>query len=245
MGKPPFFEILEKVDSTSNHAMARVQEGSAKQGMAWFAREQLQGRGQRGNQWDSEPGQNLLMTVVLEPDQWPLEHQALFNMAIAVTCRDFLSRYTGEATAIKWPNDLYWRNRKLGGILIENSIQGNTWKFALVGIGINVNQERFNSSIPNPVSVKQATGQEYDPVEMAKKLHADILLKMDEWGTADHLRILEPYNRHLYGINRKMKLMKNDFVFETLVRSVNEKGQLVTGEDELQVFDFGEVKWVI
>lgn len=241
----PFFEILEKVDSTSNYAKAMVQEGLAKHGMAWFAREQSGGRGQRGKQWDSEPGKNLLMTVVLEQKKWPLEKQAIFNMAIAVICRDFLSRYTGQDTTIKWPNDLYWRDQKAGGILIENSIQGNAWKFALVGIGININQELFNSSIPNPVSVKQVTGYPFDPVELAKLLHSELLVKMDEYGITDHFRITEAYNRHLYGINRKMKLMRNEAVFEALIRSVNEEGKLVTGEDETQAFDFGEVKWVI
>jgi len=245
MSETPFFGILEKVDSTSNYAMARVRSGLAKHGMAWFAKEQSDGRGQRGKLWDSEPGQNLLMTVVLEPEKWRLEHQAIFNMAIAVICRDFLSRYAGEATTIKWPNDLYWRDLKLGGILIENSIQGNAWKFALAGIGLNINQERFNSNIPNPVSLKQLTGQAFDPVELAKLLHSELLEKLNEWDEAEHFRITEAYNRHLYGVNRKMKLMRNDAVFETVVRSVNAEGKLVTGEDETEIFDFGDVKWVI
>ena len=82
---------------------------------------------------------------------------------------DFFNFYAIDETSIKWPNDIYWRDRKAGGILIENILQGKKWKFAIVGIGININQTLFPASLPNPVSLKQITGKTFNVVELGKR----------------------------------------------------------------------------
>jgi BirA family biotin operon repressor/biotin-[acetyl-CoA-carboxylase] ligase len=146
------FSILNSVDSTNNYAMGKVHAGMAKHGQAWFANDQTAGKGQRGRTWASTPGENIILTVVIQPDALLTTKTFPFNAYIALTCLDFLQKTAGDHFSIKWPNDLYWCDRKAGGILIENVIQGTEWKWSVVGIGINVNQLTFPESVTNAVS---------------------------------------------------------------------------------------------
>jgi BirA family biotin operon repressor/biotin-[acetyl-CoA-carboxylase] ligase len=119
--------------------MQQVHAGMAKHGMAYMALTQTAGKGQRGKTWDSAPGQNIAMSLVLEPKSIQLSQQFCLNMAIASCCRSFFDQYAGGNTLIKWPNDIYWNDRKAGGILIESVIAASAsdnWKWAVVGIGI-------------------------------------------------------------------------------------------------------------
>ena len=131
------FIILTSVDSTNNYAMAMVQSGQASHGDAFFSWEQTAGKGQRGRHWQTGKGQNIALSVVLEPTAIKPGHQFYLSVAVALACYDFFNAIAGPETFIKWPNDIFWRDRKAGGVLIENVFNGNTWRFAVVGIGIN------------------------------------------------------------------------------------------------------------
>src|SRR3954464_2647230 len=139
--------------------MGKVRAGMAQHAMAVFTMEQTNGKGQRDKSWISEPGQNIALSLVIEPET---HFPALFllSMAMAVGTVLFFRKYVADDVSIKWPNDLYWRDRKAGGILIENVWQGGIWKFAVVGIGININQARFDL-LTQAVSLKQITGKEH------------------------------------------------------------------------------------
>ena len=106
-----FFTILDTVDSTNNYAMARIDDGFAKHGMVWFANEQTAGKGQRGKNWTSEKGENIVMSLVLSPGQLKITSQFHLSAAVALACFEFLSGYIDDETKIKWPNDLFWRDR--------------------------------------------------------------------------------------------------------------------------------------
>jgi BirA family transcriptional regulator, biotin operon repressor / biotin---[acetyl-CoA-carboxylase] ligase len=112
--------ILESVDSTNNYAMAKVRTGLAKHGDGFFAMAQTAGKGQRGKAWVTAPGTNIIYSLVLQVSALEWGRQFVFSAAIALGARDFFALYAGDETTIKWPNDLYWRDRKAGGILIEN-----------------------------------------------------------------------------------------------------------------------------
>src|SRR6185295_3982950 len=105
-----FFRILDSVDSTNNYAMAALHAGMAKHGMAWYAKDQNAGKGQRGKQWISEPGENIIMSVVFEPPALFSSRSFLFNAVIANTCHAFLNRYIKNEVKIKWPNDIFLRD---------------------------------------------------------------------------------------------------------------------------------------
>ena len=130
---------------------------------------QTAGRGQRGNSWESEAGKNLLFSLVVKPESIPASQQfALCELISSALC-DVLSRYTTDIR-IKWPNDIYYRDRKLCGILIEHDLEGSHLSRTIIGVGLNVNQEEFISDAPNPISLRQILGHEVDRETLLKEI---------------------------------------------------------------------------
>ena len=237
IGNP--FIILETVDSTNNYAMQKVQSGQAPHGITWFAREQTAGKGQRGKSWLTTANQNIMLSTVIQP-ALAGSQQFLLSAAVALACYDFYKNYAVDEISIKWPNDLYWRDRKAGGILIENVFRGQDWSFAVVGIGININQVQFDAALPNPVSLKQITGRNFDVVELGKEL-CNCLNKRYRQLPGD---ILQQYQQVLYKLNQPVVLKKGNVVFETIIRGVSAAGRLLTHDVVDREFEFGEVEMV-
>jgi BirA family biotin operon repressor/biotin-[acetyl-CoA-carboxylase] ligase len=235
--------ILPSVDSTNKYAMQQVHAHMAKHGAAYFALEQTRGRGQRGKTWETAPGENIAVSVVTSPQCRFPPDPFIFNASVALACYVFYKSLAGEETSIKWPNDIYWRDRKAGGILIENMVNGNTWNWSIIGIGINVNQVDFDPSIPNPVSLRQIRGEIMDPLQLARELMAFLERYWNLWRSSPE-SLLESYNAVLYRRNQKAKFRSGNRVFEGIVKEVNSDGELVviTGMEER--FKFGELSWV-
>jgi BirA family biotin operon repressor/biotin-[acetyl-CoA-carboxylase] ligase len=273
----PFIE-LQTVDSSNKYAMGLVHEaclpdrqGMAKHGTVVYAHNQQQGRGQRGKSWSSEPGANIVLSVIIKPERLLLSEQFSLSACVAVAVHKFFTKYAGDQTKIKWPNDLYWRDRKAGGILIESVVGSsefkvqssetavhspqstvaghqlsvNDWKWAVAGMGININQTVFPDDLPNPVSLKQITGKSFDSVELAKELCGFIDRQYDLLLHGKSKEIFELYNQYLYKRNEKVKLKKNNRVFEVTIKGVSQKGKLMVSQAIDEEFDFGEVEWVI
>src|SRR5687768_11746965 len=197
LGKP--FIELQSVDSTNNYARSLLDQGVAGHGTAVFAYEQLKGKAQRGKQWDSEPGANLILSLVIDPKIAEIQEPFWLSANVALAIQEFFSEKAGKEVTIKWPNDIYWSDKKAGGILIENIILANSreWKWAIVGIGININQTEFSTDLPNPVSLKQITGNTYDPVELSKNLCEKISSYLGLLHSNEFSLILEKYNYQL------------------------------------------------
>ncbi len=245
------FIELGSVDSTNNYATARAHAGLASHGTVFFAREQFAGRGQRGRAWKSRPGDNIIMSAVLEPAKesgsgLSMTRQFPLSCCVALACHDFFSHYAlpGE-TSVKWPNDLYWRDRKAGGILIENICRGADWLFSVVGIGININQVEFEGSLKNPVSLKQVTGKTFDAVLLARELCACLDRRYGELVSGETSRQWEEYNARLYKRGMAVRLKKDNALFETVVEGVSPAGELMTRDTMERRFGYGEVEWVI
>ena len=260
IGKP--FLVLQSIDSTNKYAMGLVHQthltegqDEPQHGMTFFALEQTAGRGQRGKNWVSEKGSNIALSILLNPYQLSISDQFKLSMCIAVSVHQFFSVYAGGETKIKWPNDLYWRDRKAGGILIENVIgsikpeagsqKPEIWKWAIAGIGININQTSFSSDLPNPVSLKQITGKTFQPVELAKKLCTIVEENYQLMIEKKFETIFNYYQHHLYKKDETVKLKKANRVFETMIKAVSATGQLITQHSIEERFEFGEVEWVI
>ena len=255
---PPLFTILDSVGSTNNYAMAKVHAGLAKHGNAYYCAIQTEGKGQRGKNWHTGNGQNIALSIIIQPAQLLVRQQFILSALVALACYEFFEAYAGDETKIKWPNDIYWNDRKAGGILIENVIgsvkQENTdiyqnvntiWKYAIVGIGININQILFDKELSNVVSLKQITGKNYDVIDLAKALHFKVLNMLDKLSANSFEEILFLYNQHLYKKDCLVKLKKGNIVFETRIKSVSEKGELCTIDAVERFFNFGEVQWVL
>jgi BirA family biotin operon repressor/biotin-[acetyl-CoA-carboxylase] ligase len=171
------------------------------------------------------------------------------SACIAVATRQFFDGYDRGSIKIKWPNDIYWQDRKLGGILIENIVRskpdGGNWDWAVVGIGVNINQTNFGSELKNPTSLKQITGKSFDQIELAKKLCVsfdDFYRNLIKEETKE---ILKMYNRFLYKKGESVKLKKDNRVFSATIRNVTPTGQLVVQHGIEEQFDFGEIEWLI
>lgn len=134
---------------------------------------QTAGRGQTGNSWESEADKNLLCSILLPPRQNLFELNVAVSVAVHRMINCQLSIVNSQLT-IKWPNDIYWQNKKVAGILVENAIIGSEVKYSIAGIGLNVNQTTFVSNAPNPVSLKQITGKDYDIHELMKQLDTEL-----------------------------------------------------------------------
>ena len=240
------FIELESVDSTNNYAMARALAGAVAHGTLVFAHDQWAGKGQRGRRWTSQPGENIILSAVLEPVALSPTAGFALSTAVALACRDLFGRYAGEElTTIKWPNDLYWNDRKAGGILIENHFKGSEWLFAIAGMGININQVTFPSEARNPVSLRQITGKSFNSLQLARELGAFLDKRYEELVAGGAAVQLQLYNQYLYGRSREVRLKKDNAVFRTVVRGVTATGELVTEDVMERRFTFGEVEWLI
>ncbi len=171
--------------------------------------------------------------------------QFRLSVAVALACYDFFSRYAGDETAIKWPNDIYWRDRKAAGILLENVIRGVDWKWCIAGIGINVNQTSFAIDGKNPVSLKQITGKQFDIVLMAKELCEKLEARYQELRNGKQEALLLAYNNVLYKKNQPVKLKKGNANFYCTIDKVAINGCLEVKNAAQDSFDFGEIEWVL
>ena len=239
----PFVE-LSVTDSTNIYAMTHIQHNMATHGSVFFAHQQVAGKGQHGKTWVTEGGQNIILSAIIDPNPLILGQQFRLSVAVALACYDFFSRYAGDETRIKWPNDIYWRDRKTGGILVENQIRGQQWQWAVAGMGININQTAFDPTLINPVSLKQITGKTFDPVQLAKELCTDLTKRVHQLFNHPFSVLLEEYNRYLFKRNEIVQLKRLNTRFTCTILGVNENGELLVKDGPADRFVFGEVNWV-
>ena len=165
MPSPDTFPVplihINETNSTNNYLQSLCSEQKVEELTVVVADFQTSGRGQRGNSWESAPGKNLLFSTVIFPEFLEARRQFLISQIISLAIKEELDTYTTDIS-IKWPNDIYWKDKKICGMLIENDLTGVHISRSITGIGINVNQETFCSDAPNPVSLKQINGQSYD-----------------------------------------------------------------------------------
>lgn len=243
VGKP-FIQLFE-VDSTNNYAMAQVQASLAVPGTAWFAHMQTSGKGQRGKTWFSKERENIILSIAIDPAPLTIANQFTLSAVCALACVELIGRYTDTAVKIKWPNDVYIGDRKAGGILIENVLQGNQWKFSVVGIGINVNQTAFSDDVPNATSLTAVTGNTYDPLLLARELcliFEKVWQKIESEGSA---AILQKYNHKLFKLNEVVNLKIDNEVLSAKVLGVNDSGELILDTGEEITVHIGQISWLL
>ncbi|MBD5252288.1 MAG: biotin--[acetyl-CoA-carboxylase] ligase [Bacteroides sp.] len=166
---------LDSVDSTSSYLARHLPD--APHGTVVAAREQSAGRGQRGNSWEAAPGLNVTMSLMLRPASLAAVRQFVLSQAVALAVADTVDTLLppGMTASVKWPNDIYVGDRKIAGILIENVLDGARVSRSIVGLGLNVNQARFLSPAPNPVSIFQLTGLTHDVESLTMSLAENIV----------------------------------------------------------------------
>mgnify|MGYP002858081600 CR=1 FL=1 len=225
--------------------MGLIHAGLAQHGSAVLAATQTAGKGQRGKKWESPPAESLNLSVIVKP-QFLQPRQAFELLAtVAVSVEQCLEKYIGDEARIKWPNDLYWRDRKAGGILIESQVQGQQWNWAVIGIGINVLQQQFPSFLPNPVSIRQICGKEILISDLATDIRNNIIDSLELLNRNGFSAFFQQYNEKLFHLNEMATLQQQNRRFTTRIKGVNEQGQLVAGEHSELQFDFGTIEWIL
>lgn len=164
----PLIHISE-TNSTNSYLQTLCAKEKVEELTTVIADFQTSGRGQRGNSWESAPGKNLLFSFVLFPEFLEARRQFLISQIVSLAIKEELDNYASDIS-IKWPNDIYWKDKKICGMLIENDLMGKNICQSIAGIGININQEAFYSSAPNPVSLLQITKKEYDIYEILENM---------------------------------------------------------------------------
>jgi BirA family biotin operon repressor/biotin-[acetyl-CoA-carboxylase] ligase len=245
----PFTELTE-VDSTNIYAMNQVKTNLAGHGAAFLAQKQWAGKGQMGKVWEAETGQNILLSVVLDPKKLVFDGLALepsmVSMLVAVGCFNFFITYAGDETSIKWPNDIYWRDRKAAGILIENSFRGPIWQWSIAGMGVNINQTEFGTGLNKAVSLKQITGKTFQVPALAKELcsHIEAVLQMLVDKGPDTLLAL--YNNVLYKKGEQVQLeIEGQKITATICRVLSNGHLEIETENGIkQSHALGAIQWL-
>ena len=237
--------ILDRVDSTNAFARRLIGESKAGEGSVIMAREQYAGRGQGGNRWHSQPGMNLTFSLILEPEFLQPDKQFILNKAIALAVMNSVKEELppGITASVKWPNDIYAGTRKIAGILIEHTIMGNSLKHSIIGIGINLNQEKFPSDLPNPVSLKQITGFEYDSEKFLEKTCESIDREYNRLIKNVFTSINDNYNSSLFGCGSELEFTAGPSSFTGRIISVDDLGRLLvmTQNGKMRSFNHGKI----
>lgn len=234
---------FEEVTSTNDIA----REAKYRHGDIVMAERQTAGRGQRGHTWISPEGENLTFTLVAEPHFLAARDQFLLLEAAALALCDTFAKFEIE-TRIKWTNDIYHKDKKLVGILIEHFYAGDHLKRTLIGIGINVNQAAFDPSLPNPVSMRQIAGQEFDRKKVLstfEECFAARFLQLEE-GKWELLQ--EEYHRAMYRRGEEQRFRLPDgSEFIATIQGVATDGalQLESRERGHEEYRFNEVEFVV
>jgi BirA family biotin operon repressor/biotin-[acetyl-CoA-carboxylase] ligase len=168
----------------------------------------------------------------------------MISKLVATATLNFFNSYTTTDTSIKWPNDIYWRDRKAGGILIENIIMGSEWKYTIAGIGLNINQTSFKGLQHKAVSLREITGNIFEPAALARELCIFLDIQFNKL-LQDPAEISRQYQEHLFGYGKKVKLKQGSRIFEATVREVTDLGQLVVEHTLEERFEVGEVEWIL
>ncbi len=238
--------VLQETDSTNNYANCQLAEFEVQEGAVFLAYSQKNGRGQANSQWESEAGKNLTLSLVLKPGFLEISDQFMISKVVTLGIHSGLKNYVDELK-IKWPNDIYAGDRKLGGILIENSIMSGKITNSVIGIGLNINQEKFLSNAPNPVSLKQLTGRDFDLMPLLQQIIENIISFYDLLKNGNFEVINKLFHENMYRFGGKHRYSANNTEFIGKITGVNEIGQLLILDQhkKFRQFHFKEVEFIL
>ena len=238
---------LDEVDSTNAAAARLLQEKKMPEGTAVATAFQTTGKGYSGNTWDSEKGKNLLLSIIIYPSFLQPRHHFFLNqiasLAVASTIEMFAK---GKTVSIKWPNDVFAGDRKIAGILIENSIQGNTIQHSIIGVGININQEKFHPDLKHATSLIQLIGEPKELASVRNELFSQFESRYLGLKQQRIDLLQKEYMKRLYRIEKSSMFVRNGTRFSGKIAGLTAEGKLVIdlgGRHE--VFGFKEVEMVI
>jgi BirA family transcriptional regulator, biotin operon repressor / biotin---[acetyl-CoA-carboxylase] ligase len=237
--------FFESLTSTNTFTRELLNENELPEGAIIQAGFQTAGRGQKGNGWESERGKNLLVSILLFPSMIQPSDQFLISMFVSLGVCDFVKRFELPCS-IKWPNDIYVKDDKIAGILIENTISGNEISNSIAGIGININQISFQSDAPNPVSLGILTGVVYDLGTCLDQIASDLDRRYKQLIAGDTRKIREEYTSALYLMDRQASFHDSNGQFKGHITGVTDDGRIMIRDlkGRIRKYSFKEVGFI-
>ena len=240
VGKRVIF--LPSCHSTNDIAIEYTNKGSVTEGTVFITADQTAGKGQRGNHWESQPGANLTFSVIFKPTFLPVVRQFDLNMAISLGILDYLKQYS-DAFLVKWPNDIYYADRKISGLLIQNFLNKNTIAHAIAGIGLNINQESFHTE--HATSLKLVMGKSFVIEEVLEELLVHVERRYLQLRSGATGSIKEDYLANLYWFGEEHIFSHNEEGFIGKIVGITNEGKLqIETKKGLVAFAMQEVKFL-
>ncbi len=247
---------LEEVDSTNKYAQEYISKTKPIDGTVILAENQKKGRGQSNNIWFSSKGESLTFSIIYLTHDIKAINQFRLNMVVSLGIQNALNKILDSSLRshlkIKWPNDIYYKYHKLGGILIENTISGSNLKYSIIGIGLNMHQETFPDNLPNPISLQQITGRKFGLKEVLEALLVSIenlLVKLRAQTLTLTMQMLEQqYCSNLLGFNSELFFKSVSGQFSGSICGIEDSGKLVVlNLDSLkkESYDFKEIEFLL
>ena len=241
------FIHLNETHSTNSYLRELImREKEQPEGTVVITDYQTAGRGQKGNSWESERGKNLTFSILLHPNHIPPGKQFILSQLISIAIVGVLKKYDRHFT-IKWPNDIYWKEKKIAGMLIEVDLTGSSLRNAIIGIGININQRHFKSDAPNPVSLTQITGKEHNLSELLEKILDSIVDEYNKYTPDNEEEIRQKYMALLFRNKGVYPYLYGEEIFNASIEGIEPNGQLILKKENgsIHTFAFKEISFVI
>lgn len=235
---------LDTIGSTNDYANSLLQTDNLPEGTVILALEQTKGRGQYGNTWMAEKGQNLLFSIVFTPRTLKATNQFYLNMSICLALHDLLE---GDVDVkVKWPNDIYIGTKKICGVLVENSLKGPKIVTSVVGIGVNVNQQKFGAGLSKASSLSKITGRHIDIYKLFERLCKEIEIRYMQLKAEKYSQIKKDYMSVLMFYNEIRPYKRKGETFMGKIVDIDESGKLVLETEKGKCsYGFKDIEFVI
>ncbi len=214
--------------STNEYAQHLLAKSKPIEGTVISTFNQHAGRGQIGSSWESEPSKNISLSIIFYPHFLSASEQFALNLAFSLGVREFIAKYIEKSVKIKWPNDIYVNNRKISGILIQNTLSSSQVQHCILGIGINVNQIFFSENAPNATSFSIETTETFPLYDLIEVLCHDIEKRYLGLKNYKRAALQEEYYQHLYRYREEAFFKKRDgTVFKGAITGIDPNGKLL------------------
>lgn len=237
---------IENTESTNSYCFNYINKNDIVEDITFIiTQKQTAGKGQQNNKWESQDFKNLTFSIILKPIHINAGDQFIVSQIVSLSVLDYLTHYIKDVI-IKWPNDIYVKNKKISGILIEHLIMGMEINFSVCGVGININQNKFISDAPNPISLNQITQKEYNLEIEIEKFYTIFENNLNlAYESAQNINTR--YLDNLLGYQQKREFIANSTKFKGKIIGVSEFGQLLIEKEcgTIQQFAFKEVEFII
>ena len=246
LNKDSIVIVLDETSSTNSELKKMQKTIPQPEGSMVMADFQTEGRGQAGNSWFSGRSNNLLFSFLIYPHFVLAKKQFIISRIVSLALKKTLDRFTSNIT-IKWPNDIYWKDKKIAGMLIENSLTGSQIDYCIVGIGLNVNEEQFPDELPNPVSLKQITGHSYNRDNLLNDFYEEFFVLYRRVQDGETRLIEKEYMNQLYRNDNYYWFEDKDERFRAKIKNVLASGHLVLEshlDKQERIYAFKEVSFI-